>query len=67
VLLSHRRVLLYHLDSTTICSVDAIVANQNDDGWTTIIDKHKKNGQKGKETRKEDKSLHGGNEVTTWD
>ena len=38
--------------SKTICSVDANLANQNEDCWTTIIGKHKKNDKKGKESKK---------------
>ena len=39
--------------SQAICSVDANLANQNEDGWTTIIGKYKKKDQENKETRKE--------------
>ena len=53
--------------SQAICSVDANLANQNEDGWTTIIGKHKKKDQESKETRKEDKSFHGRNESAAWD
>jgi hypothetical protein len=47
--------------SQAICSVDANLANQNEDGWTTIIGKHKKR------ERKQEKSFHGRNESAAWD
>ena len=50
-----------------ICSVDANLANQYEDGWTTIIGKHKKKGQEDKKTRKEDETFHGRNESAAWD
>ena len=44
----------------TICSVDAKLATQNEDGWTTIIGKQKKNGFKNCwDQEKENKRIHG--------
>ena len=37
--------------SQTICYVDANLANQFEDGWTTIIGKHKRKGQEDKKRR----------------
>jgi hypothetical protein len=37
--------------SQAICSVDANLADQNGDGWTTIIGKHKKKDQESKEDK----------------
>ena len=55
------------ISSQSICSVDVNLANQNENGWTTIIGKHKRKDQESKVTRKEDKSFHGKNETTAWD
>ena len=38
-------------NSQAICSVDANLADQYEDGWTTIIGKHKKKGQETKKRR----------------
>jgi hypothetical protein len=49
----------YHGNSSqAICSVDANLATQNEDGWTTIIGKHKKNGSKSLDQEKENKRIH---------
>jgi hypothetical protein len=53
--------------SKAICSVDANLANQNGDGWTTIIGKHKKKDQESKKTEIEDESFHSRNESAAWD
>ncbi len=42
--------------SHAICSVDANLATQNEDGWTTIIGKQKKNGSKSLDQEKEKKN-----------
>ena len=43
---------------TTICPVDANLATQNEDGWTTIIGKQKKNESKSSDQEKENKRIH---------
>ena len=45
--------------SQAICSVDANLATQNGDGWTTIIGKQKRNGSKSLDQEKESKRIHG--------
>ena len=71
MLLAHSRVLLYHRDSTQNTTVpvprlsvlsDLNYATQNEDGWTTIIGKQKKNGSKSLDQEKDNKKIHGGNE-----
>ena len=54
-------------NSQAICSVDANLANQYEDGRTTIIGKHKRKGQEKEKTRKEYESFHGRNESAAWD
>ena len=49
----------YGNSSQTICSVDANLATQNGDGWTTIIGKRKKNGSKILDQENENKRIHG--------
>ena len=44
----------------TICSVDANLATQNEDGWTTFIGEQKKNGSKSlDQEEKENTRIHG--------
>ena len=38
--------------------VDANLATQNEDGWTTLIGKPKKNGSKSLDQEKENKRIH---------
>ena len=45
-------------NSKAICSVEPNLATQNEDGWTTIIGKQKKNGSKSLDQEKEHKRIH---------